>query len=165
MSMKRYVTLACALLLMAVLMTGCARGGAAVGDTVIVGYTGTLSDGTVFDTTEGRGPVSFVIGDGSMIAGFDAAVRGMEVGEIKTVVLPAAECYGEYQEGLVVVLPLDEFEEGLEVGDVVHLQNVTSGDVIPFTVVDISGDEVLLDANHPLAGQDLTFEIKLISIE
>ena len=164
--MKKYAVLIGVLVLIAALVVGCSGGsGAAVGDAVTVHYTGKLSDGTIFDSSYDGEPLGFVIGDGSMIAGFDAAVRGMKVGQVKTVVIPAAEGYGEYQEELVVILPLEEFEEGLEVGQQVALQNVTSGDVIPFTVIEISDTEVTLDGNHPLAGQDLTFEIQLMSID
>jgi peptidylprolyl isomerase len=136
-----------------------------VGDRVTVNYTGYLDDGTIFDTSYDGEPLSFVIGDGSMISGFDTAVRGMQVGETKTVIIPAASAYGEYREDLVVVLSLDEFEEGVEVGDRVQLQNVTSGETMYFTVIDISDSEVTLDGNHPLAGEDLTFEIELVAIE
>ena len=164
--MRKYAVLFGVLVLMAALVVGCGQdSGVEVGDAVTVHYTGKLSNGTVFDTSYDGEPLSFVIGDGSMIAGFDAAVRGMKVGQVKTVVIPAAEGYGEYQEELVVILPLEEFEEGLEVGQQVALQNVTSGDVIPFTVIEISDTEVTLDGNHPLAGQDLTFEIQLMSID
>lgn len=162
----KYAVLAGVLVLMAALVAGCAgASGAAVGDSVQVHYTGSLSDGTVFDSSEGREPLSFVIGDGTMISGFDAAVRGMEVGEIKTVTIPTAEAYGDYREDLVVILARDELEEDLEVGERVSLQNVTSGETIDFTVVEISDTEVTLDANHPLVGQDLTFEIELVTLE
>lgn len=162
----KYAVLAGVLVLMAALVVGCAgASGAAVGDSVQVHYTGSLDDGTVFDSSEDRGPLSFVIGDGTMISGFDAAVRGMEVGETKTFTIPAAEAYGDYREDLVVILARDELEEDLEVGERVSLQNVTSGETIDFTVVEISDTEVTLDANHPLVGQDLTFEIELVAID
>jgi peptidylprolyl isomerase len=170
--MKRYALLA-AILLLVTLVTGCAvnseatnsTSGATVGDRVTVNYTGSLADGTVFASSEGGGPLTFVIGDGTMITGFDEAVRGMEVGDIKTFTIPAAEAYGEYDESLVVVLPRDEFDEELEVGDTVSKQDMTSGKTIYFTVVEITDDEVTLDGNPPLAGQDLTFEIELVALE
>jgi len=162
----KYAVLAGVLVLMAALVAGCAgASGAAVGDSVQVHYTGSLDDGTVFDSSEGREPLSFVIGDGTMISGFDAAVRGMEVGETKTFTIPAAEAYGEYREDLVIVLARDELEEDLEVGERVSLQNVTSGETIHFIVTEISDTEVTLDANSPLVGQDLTFEIELVALE
>lgn len=164
--MKKYAVLAGVLVLMAALVVGCAgASGAAVGDRVQVHYTGSLDDGTVFDSSEGREPLSFVIGEGTVISGFDAAVRGMEVGETKTVIIPAAEAYGEYREDRVIVLPRDEFEEELEVGDKVPKQDMTSGEMINFIVTEISDTEVTLDANPPLAGMDLTFEIELVTLE
>jgi len=165
-SMKRYAVLVGLLVVMAALVTGCGgASGAAVGDSVQVHYTGSFDNGTVFESSYGGEPLTFVIGDGSMIAGFDAAVRGMEVGDIKTVTIPAVEAYGEYQLDLVVVLPRDEFEEELEVGQQVQLQNVTSGEMLVFTVVEIADTEVTLDANHPLAGQNLTFDIELVALD
>jgi peptidylprolyl isomerase len=164
--MKKYVLLAGVLLLMASLVVGCGGGGgAALGDRVSVDYTGTLNDGTIFDSSIGREPLTFVIGDGSVIPGFDKAVRGMEVGDIKTFTIPPSEAYGEYREDLVVVLDCDEFEELPEVGEQVPLQNVMSGQTLYFTVIAISDDEVTLDGNNPLAGHDLTFEIELVSLE
>jgi peptidylprolyl isomerase len=147
------------------LMAGCGGGsGAAVGDRVTVNYTGSLDDGTVFGSSEGGEPLTFVIGDGTMLAAFDKAVRGMGVGERKMFTIPAEEAYGEYREDLVVVLGRDELDEDLEVGERVPLPNMTSGETIYFTVVEISDTEVTLDANHPLAGQDLTFEIEVVAI-
>jgi peptidylprolyl isomerase len=164
--MKKYAVLVGVLVLMAALVTGCtSASGAAVGDRVQVHYTGSLDDGTVFDSSLDREPLSFVIGDGTMLAGFDEAVRGMGVGERKTFTIPAAEAYGEYREDLVVVLGRDELAGDPQVGDEVPLQNVTTGATVYFTVVEISDTEVTLDANHPLAGQDLTFEIELVAIE
>lgn len=170
--MKKYTVLAGVLLLMGGLLTGCASESspvdancAAVGDRVQVHYTGMLSDGTVFDSSKDREPLAFVIGDGTMIPGFDEAVRGMRVGEIKTFTIPAAEAYGSYREDLVVVLPLEDLPEDIEIGQKVPLQNMTSGETVDFTVVEITDTEVTLDGNHRLAGHDLTFEIEMVSIE
>jgi peptidylprolyl isomerase len=164
--MKKYAFLAGVLVLIAALVTGCASAsGAAVGDRVQVHYTGSFSDGTVFDSSEGGEPLTFVIGDGTMISGFDAAVRGMEVGQTKTVTIPAAQAYGEYRQDLVVVLPIGELSGEPEVGAKVSLQNMTSGETMYFTITEVSDTEVTLDANHPLAGQDLTFEIRLVAID
>lgn len=169
--MKRYAVLAGILLLMT-LLTGCASESspvdtncAAVGDRVEVHYTGSLEDGTVFDSSKDREPLAFIIGDGTMIAGFDEAVIGMEVGDIKSVTIPAAKAYGPYRQDLVVVLPREELAEDVEIGQKVPLQNVTSGSMVYFTVVEITDTEVTLDANHPLAGHDLTFVIEMVSIE
>ncbi len=164
--MKKYAFLAGVLVLIAALVTGCgSASGAAEGDTVTVHYTGTLDDGTVFDSSVGGDPVAFVIGDGTMITGFDKAVRGMEVGEIKKVTISADEAYGEYDEDLVVVLSQDELGEGIGVGDEVLLQNLETEEVRYFTVIDISGTEITLDGNHELAGEDLTFEIEMVAIK
>ncbi len=171
--MKKYAFLTGVLLLAAASVMGCASAsGAAEGDTVTVHYTGTLDDGTVFDSSVGGEPLTFVIGDGTMITGFDEAVRGMEVGEVKTVTIPAAEAYGEYREDLVVVLDRGELEEdlgledgALEVGEVVTLQNVDTEEIRYFTVISISDTEVTLDGNDELAGEDLTFEIEMVAIE
>jgi peptidylprolyl isomerase len=171
--MKKYLILAGVLLLMASLVAGCAGGdgvaettsGAALGDRVSVDYRGTLEDGTIFDSSIGKEPLTFVIGGGSVISGFDEAVRGMEVGEVKTVIIPPDEAYGEYRDDLVVTLGCDEFEEMPEVGQTVSMQNVVSGQTVYFTVVAVSDDEVTLDGNSPLAGQALTFEIELLALE
>jgi peptidylprolyl isomerase len=164
--MKKYAVLAGVLLLMAVLVMGCGGGiGAAVGDRVTVHYTVRLDDGTVVSSSVGGEPLTFVIGDGTMLAGFDEEVRGMGVGERKTFTIPAEKAYGEYRDDLVVVLARDELDEDLEVGELVPLPNMTSGETIYFTVVKITDTEVTLDANHPLAGQDLTFEIEIVAIE
>ena len=159
------------LVLMVALVVGCGNGddsegnGAAVGDTVQVHYTGTLEDGTVFDTTEGGEPLTFVIGDGSMIVGFDKAVRGMEVGEVKTVKISADEAYGEYRDDLVIVFGKDELAEDLKLGDEVPLINAETQEVRNFTVIEISDTEVTLDGNHELADEDLIFEIEMVAIE
>jgi len=163
--MKNYVILAGVLLLTAFLVMGCGGGGAAVGDRVTVDYTGTLGDGTIFDSSIGKEPLTFVIGDGSVISGFDKAVMGMEVGDTKTFTIPPSEAYGEYREDLVVTLDCDEFEEVPEVGQKVSLQNVISGQTLYFTVIAVSDDKVTLDGNNPLAGQELTFEVELLALE
>ena len=163
--MKNYVILAGVLLLTAFLVMGCGGGGAAVGDRVTVDYTGTLGDGTIFNSSIGKEPLTFVIGDGSVISGFDKAVMGMEVGDTKTFTIPPSEAYGEYREDLVVTLDCDEFEEVPEVGQKVSLQNVISGQTLYFTVIAVSDDKVTLDGNNPLAGQELTFEVELLALE
>jgi peptidylprolyl isomerase len=162
--MKKYAVLTVVLVLMVALVAGCG-GGAAEGDTVTVNYTGTLDDGTVFDSTVGGDPLTFVIGDGTMIEGFDKAVRGMKVGEIKTVTIPADEAYGEYYEDLVIVLDREELPDDIVVGQQLMLRSAEAEVWHYFTVIDISDTEVTLDGNVKLAGEDLTFEIELVSIE
>lgn len=132
---------------------------AADGDTVAVHYRGRLDDGTEFDSSQGREPLSFVVGSGRVIAGFDDAVRGLAVGEARTVRIEPKDAYGEYNPEAIIDFPADSAPEGLEVGDAVTLGNGGRG-----TVVEISDEFVKIDANHPLAGEALTFEIELVSI-
>jgi FKBP-type peptidyl-prolyl cis-trans isomerase 2 len=130
------------------------------GDSVQVHYHGTLEDGEVFDSSREREPLGFVVGSGQVISGFDDAVRGLAVGESVTVRLEPGDAYGEPQEELVFDVPADDAPDGLAAGDRVQLQN---GAVA--LVEAISADTVRLNANHPLAGQALTFEIELVAID
>lgn len=140
-----------------------AQGKVEKGDTVQIHYTGKLDDGTVFDTSEGRDPIEFKVGDGEVIAGFDAAVEGMTPGEEKSFTLPAAEAYGPVMEELVLTVPKDQLPDGLEPqpGQMLQMQT-PQGQVFQVTVVEVRDDELVLDANHPLAGKDLTFDIKVV---
>jgi FKBP-type peptidyl-prolyl cis-trans isomerase 2 len=127
-------------------------------------YTGTLADGTVFDSSYKRDePIEFVVGAGQMIPGFDAAVLAMEVGEKKTVHIPAADAYGEYSETLVEAVPLSYIPnaEQLPVGKFIILPG-EDGSMMRVKVVRIEDDQVFFDLNHELAGKDLTFEIELV---
>jgi len=134
------------------------------GDTVHVHYTGRLSDGEQFDSSAGRDPLVFTLGSGVVIPGFDAAVAELEVGDKTTVTIPAEEAYGPHEEGLVQTVPLDFFQgESPEVGWVVQLQS-PEGQVMAASIEAISDEGVTLDLNHPLAGQDLTFDLELIEI-
>lgn len=131
-----------------------------VGDSISVHYVGTLDDGEQFDSSRDRGtPLSFVVGSGQMISGFDAAVQGMELGEIKTVTLEPSEAYGERDDELFIEISLDQVPEGTEVGD-----SLVTAQGQQVTVSAIDGDVVTIDANHSLAGQRLTFEIEIVSI-
>jgi peptidylprolyl isomerase len=133
------------------------------GDTVRVHYRGTLSDGSEFDSSAGREPLEFEIGSGQVIPGFDAAVIALEPGETVTVTIPAAEAYGEPQPEGLQKFPLTAFPSTPEVGWAVELGG-PNGERIPATIAAVDGDEVTLDFNHPLAGQDLTFEIELVEV-
>ncbi len=146
---------------------GCGGGEAKAGDKVSVHYTGTLDDGSVFDTSrDGDNPIQFVLGGGNMIPGFEKAVRGMKVGEIKTVTLSPEEAYGEYRQDLVFTFSWAEVPEGIEVEiDQKMPLESDQGDVIIATVTDISEESITMDANHQLAGKRLTFEIELVKIE
>lgn len=134
-------------------------------DTVKVHYTGTLADGTVFDSSRDQDPMEFTVGGGELIKGFDEAVVGMAVGDSKTINIAAADAYGAYRDDLVFNVDKGQFPEGAdpEVGQQFQTQ---TEDGSPFMVVvkEVNGEEVTLDANHPLAGQDLTFDIELMEI-
>jgi peptidylprolyl isomerase len=135
------------------------------GDTVLVHYKGTLSDGSLFDSSEGRDPLEFVIGTGQVIPGFDAAVSGLEVGDTVTVVIPAADAYGEHSEEGLQVFPRDAFppDTNPEVGWAVEL-SAPDGQRVPATIANVTDESITLDFNHPLAGEDLTFEITLVEV-
>ena len=136
------------------------------GDTVRVNYRGTLSDGSEFDSSEGRPPLEFVIGSGQVIPGFDAAVLELEPGEGTTVTIPAAEAYGEHQEDGVQTFPRDAFppDASPEVGWAVELSG-PDGQRVPATIAEVTDDTIVLDFNHPLAGEDLTFELELVEVD
>lgn len=139
---------------------------ATTGDTVKVHYTGTLDDGTVFDSSRDREPYEFTIGAGQTIIGFDNAVNGMRLGETKTVMITADEAYGPYHEGLVQEVSRDNLPEGIEPEVGMQLESVQpDGRIINLTIIELSETTVTLDANHHLAGKDLTFEIELVEIE
>ena len=134
------------------------------GDTVRIHYTGTLSDGSQFDSSVGRDPLEFKLGDGMVIPGFDAAVSGMNVGESKTVEIPADQAYGERRDDMVMSVGKNEFPDHInpEVGQQLQMQQGEQAFVV--TITEVSDDAVVLDANHPLAGKDLTFTIELVEI-
>ena len=134
------------------------------GDTVRVHYTGTLADGTEFDTSRGRDPISFTLGEGDVIPGFETAVAELEVGQSATVTISAAEAYGDRNEDALQQFPLEAFGESVpQVGWGVELQN-PQGQRVNAMVVEIGDETVTLDFNHPLAGQDLTFDLELVQI-
>ena len=135
------------------------------GDTVKVHYTGTLDNGTVFDSSADREPLKFTIGQGRLITGFENAVVDMNPGETKTVKIPSESAYGPHREDMLLRVNRSEFPEGLEpkIDQKLQVRNA-NGDNAVVTVVAIDGDDVTLDANHPLAGENLTFEIQLTEI-
>lgn len=135
------------------------------GDTVKVHYTGKLDDGTVFDSSQEREPLEFTIGTGTIIPGFEQAVIGMSPGESKTEVIPPDRAYGPYLEEMVLQIERQQLPAELdpEVGQQLQLEHPT-GEVIPVIITDVSSSTVTLDANHPLAGEDLTFDIQLVAI-
>ena len=135
------------------------------GDSVKIHYTGTLTDGTVFDSSAGREPLGFTLGSGQVIPGFDEAVLGMSHGESKKVTIPADKAYGEHKKELVMPVPRNQVppEINPEVGQKLQLQG-PNGQPMMVEVVEINDDHVMLDANPPLAGKELTFEIELVEI-
>lgn len=136
-----------------------------VNSTVSVNYTGKLEDGTVFDSslTEGREPLSATLGQGSLIPGFEKGLIGMSEGETKTITIPHTEAYGEINDQLVGEVPKDRVPENIEVGQM--LQTMTPQGPMNVLVKEVNEDHVILDANHPLAGKDLIFDLELISVE
>jgi FKBP-type peptidyl-prolyl cis-trans isomerase 2 len=136
------------------------------GDTIKIHYHGTLTDGSTFDSSEGREPLQFEVGGGMVIAGFDDGVMGMSVGEKKRIHIPADQAYGHQQAELLMEFPKDRFPEDMtpEIGMQLNMSNNT-GQQFPVTIVEIKEDLVILDANHPLAGQDLVFDLELVEIE
>ncbi len=135
------------------------------GDTVKVHYHGKLTDGTTFDSSEGRQPLEFEVGSGMVISGFDNGVLGMAVGDKKTVHIPVEEAYGPKREDLLMEFPLDRFPPDVqpEVGMVLNMSN-GDGQQLPVVIAEVKDDVVVLDANPPLAGQDLVFDIELVEI-
>jgi peptidylprolyl isomerase len=138
---------------------------AKAGDTVRIHYTGTLSDGSTFDSSAGRDPLEFTLGSGQVIPGFDKAVTGMSVGDEQTVEIPCGDAYGESDPGRRQPFPRDRFpdEVPMETGTRLQLTG-PEGQPIPVTIAEVTESHVILDANHPLAGEDLTFRIELVEI-
>lgn len=138
---------------------------AKAGDTVRIHYTGTLEDGSTFDSSEGRDPLEFTLGAGQVIPGFDKAVTGMAVGDSQKVEILAEDAYGAANPDGRQSFPRSEVPDGipLDIGTRLQLAG-PQGQPIMVTVAEVTDDEVVLDANHPLAGKDLTFQIELVEI-
>jgi peptidylprolyl isomerase len=135
------------------------------GDTVRIHYKGTLPDGATFDSSEGRDPLEFVVGSGQIIPGLDTALPGMSVGDTKTVEVPADQAYGQPDPNARQAVPRAEIPDDIPLDLGTQLQVQTpQGQVMPVTVVEVTESEVTLDANHPLAGRDLIFDIELVAI-
>ncbi|NEV63536.1 FKBP-type peptidyl-prolyl cis-trans isomerase [Thiorhodococcus minor] len=138
---------------------------AKLGDRVEVHYSGTLGDGTTFDTSRDREPLVFTIGQGRMLPDFEEAFVGMREGERKTIVVPCESAFGEHDTGMALTVPADTIDVGeeLAVGTILRAQG-PDGEAASFTIVAIEEEAVILDGNHPLAGHDLTFELELVRI-
>jgi peptidylprolyl isomerase len=136
------------------------------GDNVKIHYTGKLEDGTVFDSSVTRGePIEFTVGDGRLLPDFETGVIGMSPGESKHVAISHEHAYGPYRDEMVIALPRNQIPENLNVEVGLQLQlTLESGQPIIVNVTDISESTVTLDANHPLAGQNLNFELQLLEI-
>lgn len=135
-----------------------------IGDTVRVNYTGTLADGTQFDTSTGRDPLAFTVGSGQVIAGFDRGVVGLEIDETVIVRVEPEDGYGSRHEELSHTVKREDFATDPYVGGEVNLVS-PEGDEMPGRIVAIDGDDVTLDFNHPLAGETLVFEITLVDVD
>lgn len=133
------------------------------GDTVRIHYTGTLTDGTTFDSSQGREPLEFTVGSGQIIPGLDAALPGMAVGEAKKVQVAADEAYGPKDPAAMQPVPRAEIPEDipLDIGTQLQVQD-GSGRVTRVQVAEVTDETVVLDMNHPLAGEDLTFDIEVV---
>ncbi|HEY9708705.1 MAG TPA: FKBP-type peptidyl-prolyl cis-trans isomerase [Oculatellaceae cyanobacterium] len=138
---------------------------AKAGDTVKIHYTGKLDDGTVFDSSVNREPLEFTLSGGQVIPGFDQAVVGMSPGETKTQKIPMDQAYGPYREEMVVEIAREQMPPDLqpEVGQQLQIQQA-NGQTVPVMVTVVTDSTVTLDANHPLAGEDLTFDIQLVEV-
>jgi len=135
------------------------------GDTVKIHYTGTLDDGTEFDSSVDREPLEFAIGSGQVIPGFDSAVDGMTVGDNKTVTIPAGEAYGERHDQLVQEVPKTALPDDMKPEVGMQLQSqAPDGQIMNLVVTVVDDESVTVDGNHPLAGQSLTFAIELVEI-
>lgn len=136
------------------------------GDTVQVHYTGKLTDNTIFDTSENQAPLEFTLGEGKLIPGFEAAVLGMTPNESKVVKIAADEAYGPRRDELMIPVPRDQFPENVEPEKGQQFEiRMQNGQARTAQVADVAPDVVTLDTNHPLAGQDLIFDILLVDVQ
>lgn len=135
------------------------------GDTVRVHYHGKLTDGTTFDSSEGRAPLEFTVGRGMVIKGFDDALIDMQIGDKKTVHIPVDQAYGHRNDEMMMEFPKSDFPEDMapEVGLEIHMSD-NMGNVFPVVIAEVLENTVILDANHALAGKDLVFDIELVEI-
>jgi peptidylprolyl isomerase len=135
------------------------------GDTVRVHYTGTLADGTVFDSSRDRDPLEFILGQNMLIEGFEKALAGRESGEHIRVTIPAAEAYGDVDDALLFKVPLSEVPSHITPEPGLHLSLSSPEGDMDVTITHVDDSMVVLDANHPLAGKELTFDIEVISVK
>lgn len=135
------------------------------GDVVKVHYTGKFEDGTVFDSSADNGPLQFTLGQGQIIPGFEEVVIGMNTGESRTTIIPADKAYGPYQKEMILEVPRDQFPPDIRLNPGEELELSQPDDkIVVVTITNVNESMVTLDANHPLAGKDLTFDIQLVEI-
>jgi FKBP-type peptidyl-prolyl cis-trans isomerase 2 len=134
------------------------------GSTVEVHYTGRFMDGEVFDSSEGKDPLQFQIGSGQIIPGFESAIMGKNIGEKVSVTIAPDQAYGQLREDLVVEVPTDKMPGPVEVGQLLQADG-GDGQVVQVIVKEVKEDIIIIDGNHPLAGQDLVFDIEVVSIQ
>lgn len=133
------------------------------GSKVKIHYTGTLNDGTVFDSSEGRQPLKFTIGENQVIPGFENGIKDMKLNQEKTIKVKPNDAYGEVNNQLIVSVPRDRFPPNIEAGGRLVLKG-PEGQRIPAFVSEVRDDVVVIDLNHPLAGKELNFKVKIVAI-
>ena len=134
------------------------------GTKVKVHYTGTLNDGKIFDSSEGREPLEFTIGNNQVIKGFEDGIKGMKVNEEKTIKIKAKDAYGERDERMVASVPRDKFPPEAQAGGMLILKG-PNGEKLPAVIKEVKDDAVIINMNHPLAGKDLNFKVKVVGID
>jgi FKBP-type peptidyl-prolyl cis-trans isomerase 2 len=136
------------------------------GDSVKIHYTGRLTNGEQFDSSAGREPLAFTLGSGMVIKGFDTGVSGMTVGEKKTINIPVDEAYGAVNEQMIFEFPKSNMPADMQVEAGMQLMmNNGEGQQLPVMVKEVKEEVIIIDANHPLAGQELVFDLELVSID
>jgi FKBP-type peptidyl-prolyl cis-trans isomerase 2 len=135
------------------------------GNTIKIHYHGRLSDGTTFDSSAGRTPLEFTVGSGQVIKGFDDGVQGMAVGDKKTIEIPFINAYGPEDPSMIIEFPVERLPEDMkpEIGMQLNMNNA-EGQQFPVVVTEINDENIILNANHPLAGKDLIFDLELVEI-
>ncbi len=133
------------------------------GKDVSLHFTGFLENGDVFDTSKGKKPINFKLGSTDVISGFNEGVLGMEIGEIRRIEIPPERGYGVYHDDLIRKFPHTNFDGGVGEGLTVH--GMIEGEMVTGKIIDVAKEQVLVDFNHPLAGEKLTFEVKLLSVD
>ena len=164
--MKRLIPSLLALFAVLFVLAGCAQKNPAIDDgmSVKLNYKGTLSDGTVFDSSEGRDPLQFVVGAGQIIPGLEEGIKGLHAGDKKTITIAAANAYGAYDDSAVMEFPKDQLPQDMELTEGMQLAAQGPQGPIPVTIKEIKEDSVMIDFNHPLAGKDLIFDVEIVEV-